>query len=97
VPGIRLEKFGEPGVVDLLAGECPAEVLGDVVVPEGHRVRVAEGALGHLGARPDPDSRQRPQPPVGVGERELAALLESSAPARGTDRGSRAGGVNAGL
>jgi hypothetical protein len=63
---VRLEELRETVVVDLLAGEGPADVLGDVVVPEAHRVGVAVGAEPDLGARPDADARQGAQAAVGL-------------------------------
>ncbi|HMT88767.1 MAG TPA: hypothetical protein PKC73_03925 [Dermatophilaceae bacterium] len=62
VPGIRLQQLFQAVVVDLGAGERPADVLGDVIVAEAHRVGVAEGPLRHLGGRPPPDPRHRLQP-----------------------------------
>ncbi len=57
--GIRLEELRERVVVNLRPGERPADVLGDVVIAEAHRVRVAERAVSHLGGGPSSDAGHR--------------------------------------
>ena len=46
--GIGLEELGHPRIVTSLAGQPPADVLGDVIVAERHRVGVAVCALSYL-------------------------------------------------
>src|SRR4051794_26961537 len=55
VAGVRGQQLGQAVVVDRCAGEGPADVLGDVVVPEAHLVGQAEGALRDLGPGPATD------------------------------------------
>src|SRR5258707_9326190 len=56
-----LEQLHHRRIVDRTAKQAPADHLGQVVVPDAQRVGIAEGALGGLGRRPLPDSRQRHQ------------------------------------
>jgi len=54
--GIRLEQLGQRVVVDLHAGEGPADVLGDVIVAEAHGIRVPQRTMSHLRSGPSPDA-----------------------------------------
>ncbi len=64
VAAVGLQQHRELLVVDRLPGHRPADVLGDVVVPEAHRVGVAQGPRTHLRRGPFPFPGKRPQPPV---------------------------------
>ena len=65
------EQQGQPVVVDRRPGQCPADVLGDVVVAEADRVGVTERPGADLGAGPDPHSGDRAEPAVGLVDVEV--------------------------
>lgn len=54
---IGRQHLGQSVVVEFLAGQRPAHLLGDVEVAETHRIRVAQDPLAYLGAGPHADAR----------------------------------------
>lgn len=53
---IGLKQFGKTVVIDWGAGQCPADVLGHVIVTEGDRVGIPQGPMSHFGTRPYADA-----------------------------------------
>ena len=76
----------------------PAEAdrLGQVVVTDRDRVRVARGPLPDLGRGPGPDAGQGPQAAVGLGRVELRDLLEPGRDFGGGDDGAGADALGPG-
>src|SRR5205085_797852 len=59
----RLQQFQHPGVVAArFAGQRPGHRVGDVVVADAHRVRIAVRHPDHLRRRPRTDPAQRGEP-----------------------------------
>jgi hypothetical protein len=91
---VRLEQISQSLVVDCVAGQREANVLGDVIVAEADRVGVAERMGTDLRTGPDPDARQRSEPLVedfvGLGS---GSFQRSSDPRRPEQR-ARSSAIN---
>ena len=96
VAGVGLEQLGQPVVVDLAAGQRPADVLGHVVVAEADRVGVAQGALVHLRRGPHPHPGYGAQPARRVRVAERGHRLEAPGRGGGAHAGRGPGAVDAG-
>src|SRR5271170_7147897 len=94
--GVGGEQLEHAGVVGDLAGQGPADGLGQVVVADGDRVSVAGGALADLGRGPGADAGQGAQPAVGLGRVEVQGLLQAAGDVGGGDDGPGAYSLNAG-
>jgi uncharacterized protein (TIGR03089 family) len=89
---IRFEQLGQAIVINLGAGQRPADVLGHVTVAEADRVWVPERCVPHLGRGPYPDPRYGAQPPLCLVTGQVHALFQPARSAHSPDdrRGPRA-------
>ena len=78
VSGVRLQQLEHAGVVGpLLPRERVGHEARQVVVAEGHRVRVTQRPLTDLGRRPRTDAGHGADPTIGLVGTEVDDRLES--------------------